>query len=282
VATDELDVRVGSYRLHARRWGPADAPLVVGLSGQSGNVEHFDVLGRQLRSTLQLVAVDLRGRGRSEITGPGTYGWERHALDVVAVAAELGAERFSIVGQSMGGSVAMKAAELHGDRLASIVLVDIAGRVDPGVGPVIGSTLARLDRTYDSVDAYLDDVRATGLVDNWTAHWDTAFRYELVEVDGGVRSRTSADAVAEDRAYTATQDPYARWRYLTMPTLLVRATREMRPGSGFVVPTDDRDAFTRALPAAQVVEVDANHLTINAHPDAARAMGRFLRRTLLV
>ena len=52
---------------------------------------------------------------------------------MLAVAAALGFERFSVVGQSMGGSVAMKAAELDGHRLDAVVLLDVAGRVDPGV-----------------------------------------------------------------------------------------------------------------------------------------------------
>ena len=40
--------------------------------------------------TLQLVAVDLRGRGRSEVTGAGTYGWRSHARDVLGVANAVG------------------------------------------------------------------------------------------------------------------------------------------------------------------------------------------------
>ena len=60
------------------------------------------------------------------------------------MADTLGFHRFAIVGQSMGASVAMKAAELDGSRLRALVLVDVAGRVDPGVGPVIAGSLARL------------------------------------------------------------------------------------------------------------------------------------------
>jgi|GEM_PF-6678226 len=40
--------------------------------------------------TLQLVAIDLRGRGRSEVTGPGSYGWRNHARDVLGVADAVG------------------------------------------------------------------------------------------------------------------------------------------------------------------------------------------------
>ena len=90
---------------------------------------------------------------------------------------------------------------------------------------------------------------------------------------GGVRT---VEAVAEDRRYTLTQDPYERWKHLTMPTLLVRATRELRPGAGFVVPADDKARFLREVPRGTIVEVDANHLTAVAHDEAIDAIRRFL------
>ena len=274
---EELDITVRSHRLHGQRFGSPSAPLVLGLHGLSLNMRTFDFVGERLGGdALQLVALDLRGRGRSDATGPGTYGWENHALDVFAVADVLGFERFGLIGQSMGGSVAMKAAELDGSRLDAVVLVDVAGRVDPGVGPAIATFTGGQGEVHASVDAYLDVVKAQGLADPWNDHWDRVYRYQVRPTADGVRSVVDPEAVAEDRAYTMTQDPYVRWRHLTMPTLLLRATREIRPGAGHVVPTDDRDRFLREVPHSTVVEVDANHLTINAHPDSAAAIGDFI------
>ncbi|MEY2459785.1 MAG: hypothetical protein QOG30_1615, partial [Acidimicrobiaceae bacterium] len=131
-------------------------------------MKNFDFVGERLGGdALQLVALDLRGRGNSETTPPGSYGWENHALDVFAVADALGFEQFSLVGQSMGGSVAIKAAELNGSRLDAVVLIDVAGRVDRGVGAVIASVMSRIDEVYDSVERYVDAVRAEGLVAPW-------------------------------------------------------------------------------------------------------------------
>jgi hypothetical protein len=161
-------------------------------------------------------------------------------------------------------------------RLDAVVLVDVAGRVDRGVGAVIADTIYRLGKVYESADEYVRVVRSQGLIDPWTDYWDRAHRYELEDVDDGVRTRTSLDAVTEDRAYTITQHPDRRWKNLTMPTLLVRAKQELQPGSGYVVPTDDRDAFLRQVPCARVVEIDANHLSINTHPDTVSAIHRFL------
>jgi pimeloyl-ACP methyl ester carboxylesterase len=278
---EDFDVVVRSHRIHAQRFGSPSAPLVIGVHGLSGNMKHFDFIGERLGGdALQLVALDLRGRGNSETTSPGTYGWEDHALDLFAVADALDCEGFSVVGQSMGGSVAMKAAELDGTRLHAVALVDIAGRVDRGVGAVIASVIDRVDAVYESIERYLNAVKGHGLIEPWSDYWDRCYRYQLEETDGGVRSRVDPVAVAEDRKYTATQDPYDRWKHLTMPTLLLRATQELLPDAGYVVPVDDRDRFLREVTRSALVEVDANHLTINTHPQAATAISSFFADVL--
>lgn len=280
VAGDEFDITTGSHRIHAQRFGSPSAPLVVGVHGLSLNMKAFDYIGERLRGAFQLVAIDLRGRGGSPPTGPGTYGWETHAVDVFAVADELGFEHFSVVGQSMGGAVAMKAAELDADRLDAVVLIDIAGRVDRGAGEFIGSVMAGTHDEHASVGAYLETIKAQGMVEPWNEYWDRCYRYGLEEVDGRVRAGVDPIALSEDRAYGAAHGGpyvYERWRYLTMPTLLLRATQGFRPGIGHVVPADDCASFLRDVPNGRVVEVDANHLTINTHPQSAAAIREFLK-----
>ena len=272
----EFDVEVRSHRLHAQRFGPLTAPLVIGLHGLSSNMKNLDYLGERLSGDdLQLVAIDMRGRGKSQTTPPGSYGWENHALDVLAVAEALGFDRFGLIGQSMGGSVAMKVAEIDASRLTSLVLMDIAGRVDPGVGSAISAVIGQLDQTYDSVESYLAAKKALGLIEPWSDYWDRGYRYGLAEQGGHFLTLADHAAVSEDRTYSATQDPDGRWKHLTMPTLLLRATQELRPGAGYVVPADDRDLFVRTVAGSKVAEVDANHLTINTHPDSADAVRGF-------
>jgi len=252
---------------------------VIGVHGLTLNMKAFDYLGERLGDVLQLVAIDLRGRGLSPPTSPGTYGWDNHARDVFAVADALGFERFSVVGQSMGGAVAMTAAEIDAGRLDAVVLVDIAGRVDPGAGAFIASSLAGISDEHDTIEAYLAAVRSHGLVDEWDGYWDRCHRYGAEIRDGVVRARIDPGALAEDRAYGSAHAGlyvYERWQHLTMPALLLRATRELRPGTGHVVPADDRDAFLRDVPTGTLVEVDANHLTINTHPRTVEALRHFL------
>ena len=63
------------------------APLLLCVHGLSTNLCGFTSLAEHLAGPhRQVVAIDLRGRGRSEVTPPGTYGLDSHARDVVDVA----------------------------------------------------------------------------------------------------------------------------------------------------------------------------------------------------
>ena len=55
---------------------PCPGAIVVPVGMQAGRLAGSPCgFGRLAGDTLQLAAVDLRGRGRSEVTGAGTYGW---------------------------------------------------------------------------------------------------------------------------------------------------------------------------------------------------------------
>src|SRR5512135_1371520 len=128
---EDFDIPLESGRLRVRRWGAADAPAVVCVPGLSANLCGFDRLAERLAGdTLQLVAIDLRGRGRSEVTGPGTYGWRNHARDVLGIADAVGVPSFAVIGQSSGAAIAMTCAQLAPSRVERLVLIDLAGSPD--------------------------------------------------------------------------------------------------------------------------------------------------------
>lgn len=284
VVPHEFDLQVPSGRIHAERFGSEDAPLAICIPGLSANLKSFDFLAERIASeSLQVVAIDLRGRGRSEVTPSGTYGWVNHARDVLAVAGELGAERVSLIGQSMGGAVAMTCAQLDGSRIERIALLDICGRPDESVLAPIGAAVSRLGAVYPSVEGYVALVRQIGTIEPWSEYWQRYFEYELQPAEGGVASLTDRVAVIEDGAFGAgayafgdAAGVYALWKALTMPVLLLRASRELLPGLGHVVPGPERDRFLREVPTARSVEVDANHYAINTHQDSASAIAEFL------
>jgi len=103
-----------------------DGPALVFVHGLSGcwqnwleNIPHF-------ARSHRVIAVDLPGFGESDlpledITIPG-YG-----RFVDAFLAEIGVERASIVGNSMGGFIAAEVAVSHPRRVAKLALVSAAG-----------------------------------------------------------------------------------------------------------------------------------------------------------
>lgn len=272
-----LDLHLASGDLHAEWFGAERGRLVVCIPGLSANLRGFDFIAERIADPAhRVVTLDLRGRGQSQVTAPGTYGWIRHAEDVLGVADALGASRFDVVGQSMGAAVAMEIARLAPQRLGSVVLIDVCGVPDPTTVPLIRAAVERLGSVYPSVDAYLEVVKRLGTIRPWSPYWERYFCYELAPVEGGVRARSDRAAVLEDATYGEEHDPRTLWSNLTMPTLLLRATQELFEGAGFIVPAAERDAFLAAVPSARLVEVDANHYGINTHPASSEAIAALL------
>ena len=283
VEASEFDIVLATGRLHAKRYGAPDAPLVLCVPGLSANLMSFEFLGERLGLPVQLVAVDLRGRGKSDVTEPGTYGWVNHAADLFGVADHLGAKTFSLIGHSMGAAVAMAAAAGDAARIERVALVDLCGTPDASTAGPIGVSVARLGAIHPSVEAYLAQVRKLGVIEPWSEYWERYYRYELEPVEGGVAARTSRAAVMEDVTFGAgafafgdAAGVYGLWRSLTMPVLLLSASREMIPGVGFIVGRRDRERFPTAVPSSRVVDVDANHYTIATSDDAVSAIREFL------
>ena len=283
VEASEFDVNLTTGRLHAKRYGAPDAPLVLCVPGLSANLMSFEFLAERLGLPVQLVAVDLRGRGKSDVTEPGTYGWVNHAADLFAIADHLGAANFSLIGHSMGAAVAMAAAAQDAARLHRVALVDLCGTPDASTAGPIGASVARLGAVHPSVEGYLEIVRKLGVIEPWSEYWERYYRYELQPVEGGVAARTSRAAVMEDVMFGAgafafgdAAGVYGLWRSLTMPVLLVSASREMIPGTGFIVSRRDRERFPAAVPTATAVDIDANHYTIATSDAAVSAIGEFL------
>ena len=256
--------------------GNEKGQVVIGIPGLSANLRSFDVIFSALEdSRHRKVAFDPRGRGRSEKTPPGTYGWPAHARDVIEIADRLGADTFDVIGWSMGAWIAMVVAQTAPKRVRRVVLIDAAGAVDESAKVPVYAGLDRLSAVFPSRDAFMSIVRSMPHYQPFEP-WERLFDYELIDADGGVRFRTQRAAPWEDEQYRQTQDPYDLWKGLTMPLLLVRAAQEIPPNFGFILPKADYERFLREVRSAEGVEIDANHYTIGMDPSTAKAIARFL------
>jgi pimeloyl-ACP methyl ester carboxylesterase len=272
---DDFDLHLPSGRLRARRTGGESTPPVLGIPGLSANLVSFE----KLAEAHPMVVLDLRGRGFSEVTAPGTYGWPAHARDIAAVADAMGVQRFDVIGHSMGGFVGMQVAADFHDRLRRLVTVDALGAPEPESLPPIIAASQRLGVVFPDAATYVDTVRANAAIEEWTDLFQGVYEYELQDApDGGVIARTSREAGAEDGAYgaVAVATLPELWSRIACPVLLLRAARPIVPGAGYIVSAADRDRLGELIPGARSVEIDANHYGIIAHPDAAAATVEFL------
>ena len=270
-----FDLQLPSGTVRAQRFGAEHGGLVLCVHGLSANSRSFDFLAESLAAPgRSIVAIDLRGRGLSAITGVGTYGWGNHAKDILDAATALGASSFDYVGHSMGAYIGMELARRAPERVRRLALIDAIGVPEAGAMPSIFAAVQRLGAVHASADAYIASLRKLGTIDPWSDYWETHYRYDLVTSGDGVSPRTDKTAVMEDIAYATMQQPRSMWAGLTMATLLLRATRPL--GGGFIVSEDDRDGFVAKVARARAEDVDANHYGIMTHATTAKHLRSFL------
>jgi pimeloyl-ACP methyl ester carboxylesterase len=265
-------------RIRAHRFGDPAAELVLCIPGLSANSRWYDFLAERIVGAgRQIVALDLRGRGHSAVTPPGTYGFKNHAHDIFAAAEALGAQRFDLIGHSMGAYVAMEAAALdHAARIRRLVLIDGLGIPRYAAIKTIQQNLQRLNFIHPSTEQYVNFVRNQKLIEAWNEHWERVYEYELVAVPGGMRARTQAAAVQEDFTYGNLHDARRLWHKFAMPVLALRASRSMSGRNGFIVTEFDLRHFLRTAPLGTAVEIDANHYDIMMHAQTLASIREFL------
>ncbi|MCA9514369.1 MAG: alpha/beta fold hydrolase, partial [Myxococcales bacterium] len=113
--------------------GPEDAPAVVLVHPWAGSGRVWDALLPAFTGARRVVRVDLPGHGRSDKPAL-SYTVERGADAVVAVMDALGVARADVVGNSLGGAVALAVVRDHPERVDRLVLIDaLGGGAVPGV-----------------------------------------------------------------------------------------------------------------------------------------------------
>ena len=128
-------------RIAALDWGgaPGARPLLL-LHPNGFCAGFFDPIARRLAAggAFRPVGVDLRGHGDTDKPDPpGPYHYPGMAGDVAAVADACGFDTVDMVGNSLGGGVAVHLDKLQPGRAGRLVLCEpIVLPVGPGQGPV--------------------------------------------------------------------------------------------------------------------------------------------------
>jgi 3-oxoadipate enol-lactonase len=143
-------------RLHYRFDGPDGAPVLVLSNSIGTTLELWDAQVPAFAGPFRMLRYDQLGHGRSEVP-PAPYTVELLARELLALLDELGIERFSFCGLSLGGAVGMWLGANDGDRLDRLVLAGTSAYFGPperwieraeavraeGMAPLADATMGR-------------------------------------------------------------------------------------------------------------------------------------------
>lgn len=264
---------VEGHALNTIQLGSGPAILFVhGLSGCWPNwLEQLAVFAPEHR----VIALDLPGFGHS----PGRAGeisMAGYARLLDALLAQLGIERATFVGNSMGGLIAAEAAAAHPARVERLVLVSPAG---------VSTYRNRLTVRAMPAIRRLQQVLALGA--QWTASHSDALagrpRLRELVLQGVVAhpGRLPGPLAAEQLRGAGTEgflealeeitefDLRPRLPLISCPTLVVWGTRDR------LVSVRDAAVFAEQIPGARkVIYEDTGHMSMLERPDEFNALLR--------
>ncbi len=120
---------LNGIRFHYLDWGNDHLPHLVLLHGGSLTAHTWDMASLLLRDRYHVIALDQRGHGDTGWTPEERIGGDNGDLmldDTKAFLDHLGYDHVVLCGMSMGGMNAIRYAARDSERLAALIVVDIA------------------------------------------------------------------------------------------------------------------------------------------------------------
>jgi pimeloyl-ACP methyl ester carboxylesterase len=270
-------VQANGLRLHYVEWGDPSAPAIVMLHGLRGSARTWDLVAQPLSSQYRVIALDQRGRGESDWAPDGDYSRDAYIGDLEQAVAQIGLDRFILIGHSMGGANTILFTAKHPEQVSTAVIEDMGPATDP---PAPGG--ARIGREVDATpskfgswaeaEAFIRQLRPGATVEAVR----TAVENSLKQTsDGSITWKLDLEGIRKARQQNAKQPPFDLWpavRAIQCPTLVLRG------GRSDVFAGETAQAMCEANPRIRWAEIpDASHFVHDDNLEAYnRELGRFL------
>ncbi len=280
-----IDTRLRHVTLHGHEVGyrmAGEGPVVLLIHGMAGSSRTWQEVMPRLARHYTVVAPDLLGHGESA-KPMGDYSLGSHAsgLRDLLVGA-LGIERATLVGQSLGGGVAMQLAYQHPELCERLVLAGSGGLgrevswvlrllTLPGAEYLMPVLFPRFVREHgDELSAFLHDVgvRAPHAAEMWRAYaslTEPENRHAFVRTLRAVIDPGGQTVSARDRLYLAR----------AVPTLILWGDRDD------IIPVEHARAAHRLIPGSrlEVFEGAGHFLHVEEPERFAAALREFIEST---
>ena len=267
--------------LNVAIWKGAGKPVIC-LHGITANCRSWDTMAASLGSKHHLIALDLRGRGKSD-KPPSGYSLEHHLRDIYNLMDGLGLQRAVLMGHSLGAFISLVFAAQHPELTDRLILIDGGGKLSPGrmdnILIAIKPALERLGKVFPSPEAYLEAMKQTPYINPWSESIEEYYRYEIVEVEGGVQANLNPDHIKEEADNIRRLDPAEYYSKVKCETLIIRATEGLAADDDLLLPDPVLKLMIKSIPRSRVYDVSGlNHfgLVFQPHQGRDRAILSFL------
>lgn len=254
-------------------WGGAGKSILC-IHGITANCRCWDMLASVLSPKHRVIAMDLKGRGQSA-KPPKGYSIDHHLRDINCLLDDLGLERVTLMGHSLGAFISLAFGAEYPKRVDSIILVDGGGdlseeqmdKVFEGIKP----SLDRLGQTFPSADAYIEAMRQAPYIQPWSPALETYYRYEIADKSGGVGTNIDPAHIQEEALNVRELEAATLYPKLSCKVLILRATRGLLSQDDILLPEDVVERMIREIPNAKYVNIEGtNHYGIIFQPHEVR------------
>ena len=255
---------------------------IICVHGITANCRSFDVMAKALTPIHQVIAMDLRGRGGSDKPSTG-YSLDHHLRDIICVMDSLGLEKAVLMGHSLGAFISLAFGAQCPDRTDRIILVDGGGKLSQeqldNVFEAIKPSLDRLGKVFPSVGAYIETMKSAPYIHPWSDVIEGYYRYEMEEVEGGVRCNIDPKHIQEEAKNIREVKFDTFYARVRCKVLILKATKGLFSLKDLLLPEPVVSQMIQEIPHANRFDVmGVNHYGIALQPnqDRDRAVLDFL------
>ena len=254
-------VSVDGVTLHVRDDGPKGAPAIVLLHGFGASLHTWEPWAQALAKDFRVIRFDAPGSGLSAPDPSSDYSDARSLQLLGDLMTQLGVERATLVGNSMGGRIAWSFAAAQPQRVDKLVLISPDGFASPGfeygkapevpaVLQMMRVVLPRAVLRMNLKPAYVDPQALTEpLLDRY---------HDLLRAPG------AREAMLQRMRQMVLTDPASRLRTIQAHTLLLWGEQDA------MIPLSNAQDYLQAINGSRLVTLPGvGHLPQEEAPDRA-------------